>query len=569
MRAFLVAVALTALVSACAKTNGPGDGNADLAGDGGGTGGDADLAISGDGGAGDGGSGCSPACSGGQLCINNSCACPAYQAFCNGQCIPVSSDPNHCGDCTTSCSGATACSAGQCATSCLPGLDICNHACVDYKSDSQNCGSCGHPCATGTGCVDGQCKPAAPVGPAPAKCVGGGPPITIPSGGGGSGCAGNVAQTTFTWALCSCNAVNASQQLFTDAYDSTKGPYTPGGLGASVGLDGKWTSSQSVDISGTLWASLSHSTAQDGLVTSSPMTVRQELHAGGAVTAQMCMVTDDAYISGNAIGPLTIGKTLYQTPGATRTNVTATTVVSKTVTVPPPCDCSAGALLPIKATVAAKKTANDNAAIGLDPALLVGGSPPQRLDLPCGEYYLTGIDSPIAVTIVAHGRTALYIDGDVVTSSPLAITLDPTAELDIFVAGTIKASQTLAIGSPNYPALSRTYVGGATPLVLSQGVRLATNLYDATAQVTWSAPVEVYGSIFAGNFVSSQTVKIHYDRQVLQAGHDCPTGGGGCNSCKDCNNQACVNGSCGACTDNSQCCAPLVCSDGTCIVPIS
>src|SRR6201999_3311174 len=123
--------------------------------------------------------------------------------------------------------------------------------------------------------------PAAPLGPTPAKCAGGGPPISIPTGGGGNACTGNVAQTTFTWALCSCTGVNASQQLLTDAYDSTKGPYVPGGVGGGVGLDGDWTSSQTVDVGGTLWTS-----AQKGMVGSSPMTVREELHAGAAVTVQ-------------------------------------------------------------------------------------------------------------------------------------------------------------------------------------------------------------------------------------------------------------------------------------------
>jgi hypothetical protein len=49
----------------------------------------------------------------------------------------------------------------------------------------------------------------------------------------------------------------------------------------------------------------------------------------------------------------------------------------------------------------------------------------------------------------------------------------------------------------------------------------------------------------------------------------CASDGGmssGCNTCLDCNYQACINGACGACTDSSQCCAPLVCVMGNCIV---
>ena len=49
-----------------------------------------------------------------------------------------------------------------------------------------------------------------------------------------------------------------------------------------------------------------------------------------------------------------------------------------------------------------------------------------------------------------------------------------------------------------------------------------------------------------------------------------PDGGtGGCNTCLDCNGQACNGGMCGACTNSSQCCAPLLCNTqtGQCVVP--
>jgi hypothetical protein len=38
-----------------------------------------------------------------------------------------------------------------------------------------------------------------------------------------------------------------------------------------------------------------------------------------------------------------------------------------------------------------------------------------------------------------------------------------------------------------------------------------------------------------------------------------------CGTCKDCGNQACVNGTCGSCTTNADCCAPLICQGGTCV----
>jgi hypothetical protein len=45
-----------------------------------------------------------------------------------------------------------------------------------------------------------------------------------------------------------------------------------------------------------------------------------------------------------------------------------------------------------------------------------------------------------------------------------------------------------------------------------------------------------------------------------------PDGGSGCGSCKDCDNQACINGTCGACTNDGQCCPPLQCVMGVCTI---
>src|SRR5258708_7255532 len=64
-----------------------------------------------------------------------------------------------------------------------------------------------------------------------------------------------------------------------------------------------------------------------------------------------------------------------------------------------------------------------------------------------------------------------------ISSAGVAVKEDPTAQLDLFVAGTINSSDVLTIGNVNYPALSRTYVGGAAALSFSSGATLASNLY--------------------------------------------------------------------------------------------
>jgi hypothetical protein len=516
---------------------------------------------------------CGNVCPAGMGCAGGACACPIYQAFCGGKCIPVVNDPMNCGGCGIACTGTLACSGGKCESGCLPGLQACNNACVDTSTDNANCGTCGHTCGMGMGCVGGGCAPAVMVGPPPAKCVNGGPPIGV-NNGTTTTCSGNLAQTTFTWALCSCTDVSVSSQLLTDAFDSSKGPYMPGGLGGGVGLNGADNASDVVDIWGTLWAS-----SMNGVMSSSQNTVHLEFHSGGPVDVQGFTVGKDALVNGNINGdPMSVAGTLFVPQSATLNgNVTYGKLVRGPVTVPPPCDLCGNNAIAVAQIVASYKTMNDNALIGLDPAVFSGGGGnAARLDLPCGYYYLDALRNSQALAIVAHGHTALFIGGDINTSNPLSITVaDPTSTLDLFIGGTINTSDALNLGSPQYPALMRTYVGGTAGITFSDAANIGSDFYAAAAPVSWSADAVVYGAVYVGNFNDSSAASIHYDRAVLAQGMGCPqpgpTDGGvpmGCGSCKDCGNQACINGMCSSCTDNSQCCPPLICDRGTCVVPV-
>src|SRR5262249_5281479 len=162
------------------------------------------------------------------------------------------------------------CSAGECSATCLPGLDICSNRCVDLQSDNDHCGPCGTKCDPGKGCVAGHCETAIALGPAPAKCEGSGPPIVNAANAGG--CLGNLAQTTFRWSLCSCKDVGFSAPLLADAYDSSQGPYKPGGMGGGVGANQDHAASQTAIVWGDLW---SHGT--NGLQTSAPHTIKHDL----------------------------------------------------------------------------------------------------------------------------------------------------------------------------------------------------------------------------------------------------------------------------------------------------
>jgi hypothetical protein len=105
---------------------------------------------------------CQIACDGaqGQVCDNGSCTCGAPLLSCppTPECVDPSSDPQHCGGCT-SCEPKEFCKAGGCnVPNCAYGLDMCQGICVNLQTDPANCGICQQSCTTAQTCVDGKCQ---------------------------------------------------------------------------------------------------------------------------------------------------------------------------------------------------------------------------------------------------------------------------------------------------------------------------------------------------------------------------------------------------------------------------
>jgi len=180
------------------------------------------------------------------------------------------------------------------------------------------------------------------------------------------------------------------------------------------------------------------------------------------------------------------------------------------------------------------------------------------------------------------------------------LSLDPGARFDILVGGDIYGNGTLSIGSPAYPANTRVYVGGVCKaggascghageccsatctsgtcgagtvitgdppwsVYLKASANLAAGLYAPNGEIYASASFTMYGAIFAGYYHGKASTTIHYDTAAAKAGQGCPPPTG-CGSCLDCGNQACINGKCDACTSSSQCCPPLQCVNGGCVL---
>ena len=542
---------------------------------------------------------CGNQCGTGESCNAGVCGCPYGETLCNGACIPTAVDPNNCGGCGVTCAAGQACVSNGCATTCPAPLTKCGNQCVDLKTDTAHCGSCNNAACTGnTGCSDGACVPVTPVGPAPPKCAGGGPPIVVPTGGS-STCTGQIGATAFTYALCSRTDIGPlSQPITTDAFDSTLGPYVPGMKGGSIGVNGTISDTAKLQIGGDLRVG-----GAAGLPMKGDITIRQRLYDQGPLgISKLLSVEEDAFVngpitaSGSGLGSIT---GVLTTPSCS--NITASlaygSCVQAPVSVSPPCGTALD-VIPVRQIVAhfENPANNDNAAIGLDKNALANPSGATRLDLPCGYYHLTSIGGSQPVTIYAHGRTALFISGAINSTKPFYMSLDPGATLDVFVGGVVVSSQAVSIGTPAYPRTSRVYIGSpsckgnggctanadccsgvcnagscqgsggglSNSLKLSGGSTYLNGLfYAGLGEIRISNPLEMYGAMFANYYEASGPTVVHYDNGAITNGEECPPPTT-CDGCNDCNNQACVGGVCGACTQDSDCCTPLRCDSGTC-----
>jgi hypothetical protein len=492
--------------------------------------------------------------------------------------VVTANDPNHCGGCSA-CAGGKVCAANSCLGSCLPGTQNCNGSCVDQSTDEKHCGaSCTDCTATGGVCVGGTCRTNSTGDfkrTDPNACVGGGPPIYV-NPGSRETCVGNLAQVSFNFGIGSCHGISTSDSIYVDGFNSLAGGYNPAKpqLGGGVGANASYNDDGATNIYGDLWGFTGIST--------SARDIHHDLYSGGNVSGSPT-VDDKAFIvgSGGVSGPAN--------------------PATKVTSIKQPVNCTP---IDVAGIVAARATNNDDANVtpALTPDILSKAGAPAQIDLPCGNFYFTGITQP--TTIVAHGRTAIYVQGNIGAGGPLKFTLDPTAELDIFVTGTVTAEAALSIGSVNYPALTRVYIGSSS-FDVQDGATYGANIWAANAHTIWESSTDYFGTIVVGSLDNEDSIKLHQDTAILSAGRTCPQPGSngapdggstsssssggppppppgpgtlpdggiaptGCTTCTDCGNQACLpGGQCGACTSDSQCCAPLICgTGGTCIVAV-
>ena len=92
-----------------------------------------------------------------ELCVDGECTCRDGFVLCDGECVDISTDKDHCGMCGRDC-GEQPCGGGECQPDDCPGFpDLCEYSCTDVQSDPLNCGECEHECHPSQDCVGGLC----------------------------------------------------------------------------------------------------------------------------------------------------------------------------------------------------------------------------------------------------------------------------------------------------------------------------------------------------------------------------------------------------------------------------
>jgi hypothetical protein len=431
-------------------------------------------------------------------------------------------------------------------------------------------------------------------------CTGEGTVVQIGEGMGGL-CAGEVAEEAFQFALCACrDIVDAQSQLNVDSFDSSLGTYgaTVAGGGVNIGDDGNiGINHQLVRFDAQLNLRGSIFIGGGGLGVRGSSYISRNVVAAGSSTGAPAATTIERnmFNDGDVTGRYIINGDLHVPSGA---NVTQTTVNGMTIEEPIrtrlPCACGPNEILDIPAVTEYGRTHNDNDETMVVTSTAWENGGPSNIVLPCGRYYITRINQPGSIRIVAEGRTVLFVDGDI-TAQSLSIELEGDAEMDIFVNGNIDLQAATDFGQVDAPSKVRTYVGGTGAIDLTASAFFGGNLYAPRADVFFGASANMFGALVARDIYFAGSADIHFDSAIRGAGDTCeeppvgtdggvPDGGDAgsvdatpdagmgemCTDCSECGAPSgCrADGTCGECESDADCCAPLLCVAGACMLQI-
>jgi hypothetical protein len=382
------------------------------------------------------------------------------------------------------------------------------------------CGSADEPGSLGSSDGDVEADgdvPAPPAGSAANELP---PPADVVIGGA---CAGKVAQDTFASALCSCEDTNVAGYLKTRSFqpgDSSE----PERLGGSVGVNGNYSTSGYADIGASFTVAGPRDVLFGGLLRAG-----QDLRLNPAAdVAGVVDVGRDAWLADDvrAFGRVAIERDLYATAGVGFRGIALVDVGgdehTQAVSVAPPCACGAGEIIDVSALVGEGQQDNDNSAVGLDADALNASIGAVSVTLPGGRYFVHQIGGVGAMRLKIAGKTAIFVEDDVIATGAFAIDLEPDAELDLFVRDNLVITGAARFGDRARPSATRVYVGGTGDIAIAGYAAFVGNLYAPTANVVIGGYGQIYGSLFGKNITAAGFLSVGYDEGIRDTGQGCP-----------------------------------------------
>jgi hypothetical protein len=385
------------------------------------------------------------------------------------------------------------------------------------------CGSASEPGqldASGSDVSASDDAPAPPGAPA-AEALPPPPDVVI-----GGACAGSVASETFASALCSCEDTNVAGYLKTRSFEPGDSG-EPERLGGSVGVNRDYLTTGYADIGGDFTVAGPRDVLFGGLLRAGQ---DLRLHPAADV-AGVVEVGRDAYLTDDvrAFGRVAIERDLYAAAGTGFRGIALVDVGgdehTQAVDVAPPCACGAGEVIDVPALVAEGERDNDNAALGLDPDALNAAIGAVEVTLPGGRYFVHQIGGVGAMRLKIGGKTAIFVEDDVIATGAFAIELEPDAELDLFVRDNLVITGAARFGDRARPSATRVYVGGTGDVAVAGYAAFVGNLYAPTANIVVGGYGQIYGSLFGKNIVAAGFVSVGYDEGIRDTGDTCPPSG--------------------------------------------
>lgn len=178
----------------------------------------------------------------------------------------------------------------------------------------------------------------------------------------------------------------------------------------------------------------------------------------------------------------------------------------------PPCGCGADQALDVAAAIAAAKTQNDNAAIGLDLQQSVGE---KTLALGSGSYFFDGVTAVGQHTLTVDGAVALYVSGDFETVGATHLALTTGSTLDLYVDGDVNLVGDSSFGEGATPGAVKLYVAGERKVSLVGAQKVVGSVYAPAADLSLVGETTFEGALFARNVDGVGKLKVSFAAPVV------------------------------------------------------